>query len=66
MTLKSLVKTFSVHEKEQEKLHQRNVKDFLENNPGKKLPPWMGDDFSLPAALKLICEEIMIIKGNWE
>lgn len=62
MDIKSLLKVFSDHEAQAKEGFEENVKSFLKSNPGQELPEHMSDCFNLPAALKVICEEIVLIK----
>lgn len=66
MSIKGLIDIFAKHEIEGEKMNQKLLRQFKENNPGVKPPKWFTDGFNVSSALKLMCEEIQSIKGNWE
>lgn len=62
MDIKSLIKTFSKHETHAIKDRQKMMRDFIKNYPGEKIPEHIKEDFNLPAALRLMCEEILKLK----
>ena len=64
MDFKELVGVFSTHATEVENIHNANLMVFLENNPGKEIPEYMKGEFNVAAALKLICQEIVLIKEH--
>lgn len=62
MTLEELVQTFADHSIQAKIENEKLIKQFTEVNPGQTIPKWLLEDFSLPQALRLICEEIINLK----
>ena len=61
-SIEELVKTFSLHHQRSIELNKQLIEQFKENHPGEPVPDPFNDDFSLPLALKTICEEIVQLK----
>lgn len=61
-SLENLEKTFHEHAIQVKDDMSKQVKDFMENNPGEKLPPHFLNFFCLATALHVIVKEIRKIK----
>lgn len=61
-SLEELITIFTEHNRKYQISHKKNIEDFKENNPGVKLPDHFTDTFSLPLALRSICQEIFNLK----
>ena len=61
-SLESLIEIFTEHAKQAEENQKKNISAFKENSPNDPLPDYMKDDFNLPLAFAIICQEILEIK----
>lgn len=63
-SIDNLIKAFEEHHWKSLELNKKLAKKFQENNPGEPIPDAFTDDFSLPLALKSICQEIKNLKDS--
>ncbi len=63
-TLDYLVGEFGKHVEVTEDNRIRMIDKFFKENPGKPLPEYMRDEFSLPRALATLVMEIVELKGR--
>lgn len=61
-SIKNLCRVFEEHAKKSAAIKEKQIENFRKENPGEELPEWFKDDFSLPQALKSMCEEILRIQ----
>ena len=61
-SLENLEKTFHKHAIQAKYDRENQLKNFMENNPGGKLPPHFLDDFCIATALHAIVKEIRKLK----
>ncbi len=62
--LEELQKTFSIHIEKAKEHRLELIEKFKENNPFDPVPDHLMDDFNLPAALKTIVSEILVLKAK--
>jgi hypothetical protein len=56
--MKTLIETFAKHAEEAQQTQDINIKRWRENYPNESPPKHFENEFSLPLALKAICEKI--------
>lgn len=57
--IETLIEIFTEHAKKAQQQQSMEILRWKENNPHEPLPTYFENDFSLPLALKAICEKIM-------
>ena len=62
-TLEGLAETFSEHAIHSEKERKKFLEEFQRDYPEEEVPAHMKDDFSIAAALHVICCEILRLKS---
>lgn len=61
-TTEELMTKFEGHSVTSRKTQEGLAQEFMEKNPGKKLPDWLIENFILSDALYCICKELYEIK----
>jgi len=61
--IRYLAKTFKEHSQKLIKDREERLAEFKERYPDDPIPEFLADDFNLPEALAIICEEILCIKS---
>jgi len=64
MTLEELIESFDRHDKQFIRDKEREIKAFKKEFPDSKEPEHFKYDFSLPAALRDMCKEILALKNK--
>jgi DNA-binding Xre family transcriptional regulator len=63
-SIDNLALNFVEHSMEIEKIMEKNIKKFEENNPGEPLPANFLNRFNICTALSVMCNEILDLKDK--